>query len=632
VRQVYSDSGTNLSTGKYDGFGKAVQTADAFFGFTGRDSDNANGLQYNRQRWYDAKTGAFVSQDPLCFGAGDANTNRYADGDPVNFTDAWGMRSIRGSRSSRPRNNSPRTSTSVSGGSGTYFWSVGQAPAPLLWENVPVTGGASIIPEDGSPWPWPHSNQNPWTILPSSENELPSMEDVFGVHPTGDSLSPGGQGQHGGTIAAGEDTIGDVDQNAIPQEYLKAAQEAANAVNRNTTRRNIGVIARGSGTLAVAAIKGVGTGVVAVVNQAGKAVVSTASLGMVEPGNIIDPSQESIDDGSYGLATIPARLGAELALGIGVGVAGKCGGWAGRIALGWDSAGNVVGAGRGINDILHNGVNWNNGLQTLGGLAGLAGNAMGLRNATSCFVAGTRLVTPEGFKNIEDFVIGDALVTRDENDPEAPVEIGVVLDTFKRYALIWRLVVNGKEILTTAEHPFYVQGQGWKAANELRQGDVLRTLGGRGRVEVSEDTGTSAGVYNLTIAPHHTYFVGGEDWNFALWAHNAGVTGYGAGSQRNPPGTYRPPEALPRNRGGEWSPTSPCPHSQIGTEYGRQVGPYTVGREFGPHGKPIRDIHFTDHGRPNVPGHTIPHQHRRLPNPTGGTPIYGPAEPYPFPH
>lgn len=39
---------------------------------------------------------------------------------------------------------------------------------------------------------------------------------------------------------------------------------------------------------------------------------------------------------------------------------------------------------------------------------------------------------------------------------------------------------------------------------------------------------------------------------------------------------------------------------------------------------PIRDIDFTDHGRPKE--HSNPHhQHDYLPNPTGGTPQHGPA-------
>jgi hypothetical protein len=35
-----------------------------------------------------------------------------------------------------------------------------------------------------------------------------------------------------------------------------------------------------------------------------------------------------------------------------------------------------------------------------------------------------------------------------------------------------------------------------------------------------EDTGEWATVYNLSVAECHTYFVGGSDWGFSVWAHN----------------------------------------------------------------------------------------------------------------
>jgi hypothetical protein len=67
------------------------------------------------------------------------------------------------------------------------------------------------------------------------------------------------------------------------------------------------------------------------------------------------------------------------------------------------------------------------------------------------------------------------------------------------------------------------------------------------------------------------------------------------------------------------------PHTALGRKKGRQ-GDYPQAREFDADGRPVRDIDFTDHGRPGQ-NHTNPHQHRYLDNPTGGTPRRGPAEP-----
>ncbi|MCH9609382.1 MAG: hypothetical protein S4CHLAM45_05230 [Chlamydiales bacterium] len=55
-------------------------------------------------------------------------------------------------------------------------------------------------------------------------------------------------------------------------------------------------------------------------------------------------------------------------------------------------------------------------------------------------------------------------------------------------------------------------------------------------------------------------------------------------------------------------------------------GKYPQAREFDENGEPVRDIDFTDHGRPK--NHPNPHEHKWEPNPTGGTPQRSPeAEP-----
>jgi hypothetical protein len=43
---------------------------------------------------------------------------------------------------------------------------------------------------------------------------------------------------------------------------------------------------------------------------------------------------------------------------------------------------------------------------------------------------------------------------------------------------IFHVHVNGHVIRTTADHPFYLHGQGWTDAADLQQGDKLRTQDG----------------------------------------------------------------------------------------------------------------------------------------------------------
>ena len=77
-------------------------------------------------------------------------------------------------------------------------------------------------------------------------------------------------------------------------------------------------------------------------------------------------------------------------------------------------------------------------------------------------------------------------------------------------------------IRTTVEHPFYVQGKGWRCTGELQPGDVLRSHDGQWLpVEEVIDNGEQSVVYNLRVSDYHTYFVGSAEWGFSVWAHNA---------------------------------------------------------------------------------------------------------------
>lgn len=56
----------------------------------------------------------------------------------------------------------------------------------------------------------------------------------------------------------------------------------------------------------------------------------------------------------------------------------------------------------------------------------------------------------------------------------------------------------------------------------MMPGDVLASsTDSQGTVEAIIETGKIAAVYNLRISEHHTYFIGDDDWDFSVWAHNA---------------------------------------------------------------------------------------------------------------
>ncbi|MEX0961298.1 MAG: RHS repeat-associated core domain-containing protein [Simkaniaceae bacterium] len=85
---------------------------------------------------------------------------------------------------------------------------------------------------------------------------------------------------------------------------------------------------------------------------------------------------------------------------------------------------------------------------------------------------------------------------------------------------------------------------------------------------------------------------------------------------------YVPDRPLPRDpRTKEPVPEADVSHTELGTKDGTK-GKYPQAREFDAQGKPVKDIDFTDHGRPKK--HPNPHEHKWKPNPTGGTPQRSP--------
>jgi Pretoxin HINT domain/Deoxyribonuclease NucA/NucB len=78
---------------------------------------------------------------------------------------------------------------------------------------------------------------------------------------------------------------------------------------------------------------------------------------------------------------------------------------------------------------------------------------------------------------------------------------------------IVHLTIDGEELTTTLEHPFYVEGKGWVKAKDLQVGDDVRNAkGGTGEVEKVTTEQTTQEMYNLTVDEAHTFYVGHGQW------------------------------------------------------------------------------------------------------------------------
>ncbi len=97
VRKITNGAGSVGNSYDYDSYGNIEAKLEGVanpYTFTAREFDAESGLYYYRARYYDALTGRFVSEDPLRFGAGATNLNRYTLSDPVNLTDPSGENPI----------------------------------------------------------------------------------------------------------------------------------------------------------------------------------------------------------------------------------------------------------------------------------------------------------------------------------------------------------------------------------------------------------------------------------------------------------------------------------------------------------------------------------------------------------
>jgi RHS repeat-associated protein len=85
VRGIFDNSGS-VGDQDYDAWGDVIATSlpgDERYGYTGREFDAVTQLQHNRAREYNAKTGRWMSEDPLGLAAGDVNVYRYAYNSPT---------------------------------------------------------------------------------------------------------------------------------------------------------------------------------------------------------------------------------------------------------------------------------------------------------------------------------------------------------------------------------------------------------------------------------------------------------------------------------------------------------------------------------------------------------------------
>jgi len=94
VTSLSNPVGALAQTYSYDSFGKPTTSSGSLinpFQYTARELDSETGLYFLRARYYNQSTGRFVSEDPVGFDGDAVDFFAYANENPTNVTDPFGL-------------------------------------------------------------------------------------------------------------------------------------------------------------------------------------------------------------------------------------------------------------------------------------------------------------------------------------------------------------------------------------------------------------------------------------------------------------------------------------------------------------------------------------------------------------
>ena len=138
----------------------------------------------------------------------------------------------------------------------------------------------------------------------------------------------------------------------------------------------------------------------------------------------------------------------------------------------------------------------------------------------TCFLAGTKILTKFGYKNIEDIKINDIVYSFNEKINK--VELNTVVKTFiHEDTEIYEIYINDEIIKVTPHHRFYVERNNkfeWIEVKDILLTDKLfcneNKLITINKIEHKKETNV---VYNFEVQNNHTYFVSNKN----ILVHNA---------------------------------------------------------------------------------------------------------------
>ena len=140
----------------------------------------------------------------------------------------------------------------------------------------------------------------------------------------------------------------------------------------------------------------------------------------------------------------------------------------------------------------------------------IGGAVSGGLNSKFCFVAGTLVMTKQGYKAIEEIKKGDQVLSFNSNlgiyDYKDVVDVYV-----NETSELCHIKTKNDEILCTPNHSILTE-KGWMLARDINTGDNIKTKDGITTVvSIQIETSTEKiKVYNFNVLGYHTYVIGNE--------------------------------------------------------------------------------------------------------------------------
>ncbi len=140
---------------------------------------------------------------------------------------------------------------------------------------------------------------------------------------------------------------------------------------------------------------------------------------------------------------------------------------------------------------------------------------------TRCFGGGTPVLTEYGERPIEAIRVGDRIWAL--NHVTGEHELAEVVHLFERDTHeTYLLTLGSDQLVATGDHPFFVDGRGWRKVEDLQLGErLVKADGSVLRLTAKQLVEQPARVYNFEVRGLHNYFVGREQ----VLVHNCGGGG-----------------------------------------------------------------------------------------------------------